>query len=165
MNGQKRSIDKMISEITQLKNRVDELGRLEVNEILDHKQTLKALQQSEDKFYKAFHCCPHIITISSLSDGRYIAVNEAFSSVTNYEQNEVVGRTVEELGIWEVPQERELILNEIELKGSIRNHEMRFRTKTNQLITTLISADQIDIAGDKQLLFVVKDISDRKKME
>lgn len=165
MNEQNISKDQMISEMIQLKKRIAELEKLETEEIIEHQHTLLALRQSEDKFFKAFHCCPHIITISSLCEGRYVAVNDAFSAITAYDQDEVIGRTVEELGIWEIPQEREHILEEVRKKGSIRNKEVCFRTKTNKLLTTLISADQINIAGDQQLIFVVKDISDRKKME
>lgn len=157
--------DQIIAEINSLRKRLHELEGTEVAGKIEHQQALRALQRSEDKFYKAFHCCPHIITISSLEDGRYVEVNDAFSTVVGYEPDEVVGRTVSELNIWENPTERQRILNRIEEQGSIRNLEMNFLTKSGQRLTTLISADQIDIAGEKQLLFVVKDISDRKNME
>jgi len=157
--------DQIIAEINSLRKRLHELEGMEVAGKIEHQQALRALQRSEDKFYKAFHCCPHIITISSLEDGRYVEVNDAFSTVVGYEPDEVVGRTVSELNIWENPTERQRILNRIEEQGSIRNLEMNFLTKSGQRLTTLISADQIDIAGEKQLLFVVKDISDRKNME
>lgn len=165
MSDPKICKDQIVAEISALRKRLHELEGLEVAGKIEHQQALRALQRSEDKFYKAFHCCPHIITISTLEEGRYVEVNDAFSTVVGYEPEEVVGRTASELNVWEIPEERERILKAIENQGSIRNLEMRFVTKSLQPLTTLISADQIDIAGEKQLLFVVKDISDRKKME
>lgn len=165
MSDPKICKDQIVAEISTLRKRLHELEGLEVTGKIEHQQALRALQRSEDKFYKAFHCCPHIITISTLEEGQYIEVNDAFSSVVGYEPEEVVGRSLSELYIWEVPEERDRILKTIEEQGSIRNMEMRFLAKSGQPLTTLISADKIDIAGEKQLLFVVKDISDRKKME
>lgn len=128
-------------------------------------QTVIALQLSEEKFFKAFQCCPDIITISTLQEGRYIEVNEAFLTLVGYDLEEVIGRDISELCVWDKPQERMRIIKEIQAKGSIHNQEICFRTKNNDLLTTLISADTIDIAGEAHFLFVVKDISDRKRME
>ena len=165
MNDENKTKDQIISEISELREQIAELERLEVAEIIEHQQALKALQQSEDKFYKAFHCYPDIITISTFNEGRYIEVNEAYLILVGYEIDEVIGRTVDELGIWDDPQERKRVLAEIKIKGSIRNYEMLFQTKTKELITALISVDLIDIGGEAHLLFVGKDISDRKIME
>lgn len=155
----------MLEEVVELRRRIAELERAKFADIIENMQAVIALQLSEEKFLKAFHCCPDIISISTLHGGRYIDVNEAFLTQVGYELDEVIGRNVSELGIWDVPQERARLLKEIREKGSIRNREMFFRTKNNDLLTALISADMIDIAGESYLLFVAKDISDRKRME
>lgn len=165
MNDENDTKDQLVSEITALRKRIAELEKLEVAEIIEHQQTLKALQQSENKFYKIFHSYPDSIIISTLNEGRYIEVNKGYSTLVGYKLDEVIGRTSDELGIWDDPQERERILEELQKNGVIRNHEIRFRTKSKDLLTTLISVDKIEIAGESHLLFVVKDISDRKKME
>ncbi|MDD3363823.1 MAG: PAS domain S-box protein [Syntrophomonas sp.] len=134
-------------------------------DITEGKQMEKALRLSEQKFSKAFQGSPDMMTISTLKEGRYIEVNDAFLEIVGYERNEVMGKTVHEVGFWEVLEERDVILKQIQEQGSIRNVEILFRTKDGGLLTTLLSADIIDMGGEPQLLCVVKDISNRKQME
>jgi len=155
----------LLAELNEARKRVAELEKIKYAEIIEHMQAVIALQLSEEKFQKAFQRCPDIISISTLHEGRYIDVNEAFLTAVGYEPDEVIGRNVNELCIWDIPLEREELLKEIQEKGGIRNREMYFRTKNNDLLTALISADMINIAGEAHLLFVAKDISDRKRME
>jgi len=134
-------------------------------DISNRKQAEMALRLSDDKFYKAFHCSPDVICISTLKDGLYIEVNEAFFYIFGYTRQEAIGYTANELGIWAIPEERDTLLNNIKEQGSVRNLETHLRTKSRGILTTLVSGDTIDIDGELFLLSVVKDITVRKKME
>ena len=134
-------------------------------DISDRKQAEIALHHSDDKFYKAFHCSPDIISISTLKEGRFIEINDAFLDITGYKRPEVIGHTAHELNIWIVPEERNIVLKQILKDGRIRNFEIHFRKKNNDTLITLLSADTIDTGGEKFLLCVSKDITLRKKME
>jgi PAS domain-containing protein len=58
------------------------------------------------QFAAAFHLTPDFISISRLSDGRYVQVNEAFERITGFNRDEVIGRTSLELGIWHRADQR-----------------------------------------------------------
>jgi PAS domain S-box-containing protein len=68
--------------------------------------TKEALQISEDKFKMVFHSSPDWFVISTLEDGFYVDVNEAFLRTTGYERHEVIGKSSLELGIWADPEKR-----------------------------------------------------------
>ncbi|MFH1629529.1 MAG: PAS domain S-box protein [Pseudomonadota bacterium] len=131
----------------------------------EQERAKEALSLSEDKFHKAFRSSPDWFVISTLEDGFYIDVNDAFLETTGYKRQEVIGRTSIDLGIWADPEEREKMVEILRSKGIIRNLEARFRTKSGKIRHVLWSAEVIDYGDEKCLLAVTKDITDRKKVE
>ena len=124
-----------------------------------------ALGLSEEKFALAFHCAPHPITISSLSDGCYIDVNDSFLRLCGYELNEVIGYTSLELELWVNPEERTRIIQMLAVGEVIRDREVDLCTKSGEVKTVLLSAQKIELAGEPCLLCIGNDISDRKWIE
>ena len=124
-----------------------------------------ALRQSEEKFAKAFQNTPDVITLSTLQAGRLLDVNEAFLRLLGYTREEVIGRTVGELGIWVDPTDRETMLRAIMAGRNVREYEARFRTKAGRVLVGLLSADLIALADGPVLLTVVRNITERKRME
>jgi len=127
-------------------------------------ERMHQLEAAEDKFFKAFQCCPDPITITTL-DGRYVEVNDAWVQITGFDRKETIGKNCVEMGIWLSQEERELMLQAIHDHGSIRSSENRFRTKYGKIRTYLVSADILDIHLVPHLLCVHKDITDRKQIE
>ncbi len=134
-------------------------------DLTERKLAEASLVQSEDKFAKIFRSNPDIMTISTLKEGRYVDVNDAYVEIVGYEQHEAIGHTVEELKIWPVPAQRELIVAHIEEHRHIRGLELDFRRKSGEIRTVILSGELIEIDNEPHLLSVLKDITDRKQME
>ena len=69
----------------------------------DNRCAVERLRESEERMSKAFNASPDVIAISSLAEGRFVSVNEAFTQVSGYLRAEAIGRTAVELGsgsIW-----------------------------------------------------------------
>lgn len=125
----------------------------------------QALYISEERFSKAFHCNPDPISITSIDEGRYVEVNDAWLNHMGYERHEVIGQTVNELGIWIISSERECLIKKIKEQGSIHNVEMPFRSKSGEIRLYLISVEIIEMNDNPHLLFVCKDITKLKRTE
>jgi signal transduction histidine kinase/CheY-like chemotaxis protein len=69
------------------------------------------------------------------------------------------------MGTWVDSDDRQAIHDALEEKGTIRNVEVRRRTKSGRVLTMLFSADIIEISGESCMLSVSLDISDRKAIE
>lgn len=131
----------------------------------EHERAKEALNISEDKFHKAFRSSPDWFVISTLEDGFYIDVNEAFLRATGYTKDEVLGRTSSELGIWADPGKRAEMVKTLREKGVVRNLEVEFRMKSGEIRNMLWSAEVIDYGDEKCLIAVTRDITDRRRAE
>lgn len=119
----------------------------------------------EERFHKAFNASPEPMTIATLSDGRYIDVNETLLRVTGYKRDEVIGRTSLELGFWERSEDRTRLVEMLSKQGSVRDLEIVFRTKSGERRRGLVSAELIEVGGQKCTLAVFKDITLQKILE
>ncbi|MEM9539478.1 MAG: response regulator [Cyanobacteria bacterium P01_E01_bin.42] len=134
--------------------------------MVQQKQAEANRRISEEKFTKAFRSSPHAIAIKTFPEGRYLDANESFFELLGYTPQEIIGSRSPELGIWLDAQRRDRFLRQLEAQnGSIRNLEVEFRTKSGQIKTLLLSAELIDLQGQKCVTLVTNDISDRKRAE
>ncbi len=72
-------------------------------DISARKQAENALRASEERLRMVYQTLPDPVTLTRLSDGTYSDVNQAFSQVTGFLREEVIGRTSREIGIWQNP--------------------------------------------------------------
>jgi PAS domain S-box-containing protein len=128
-------------------------------------ETEAALRLSEETFAKAFQNTPDAITLSTLTEGRLLEVNEGFLRLMGYQREEVIGRTVGKLGIWVDAADREILRQTILAGRHVRGQEARFRTKGGEILIGLLSADLMALEGGPVLLTVTRDITEQKRIE
>lgn len=133
--------------------------------IAELKRTETALARSEDsrrsfeeKFERVFESCPLPFSITTLKEGRFLDVNAAFERRYGYSRNEVLGRTVQELRIWEDPTDRGLMLARLNQGAPIRNMMTHLRTKSGEIKLTSYSASKIQFEGEACILAISEDL-------
>jgi PAS domain S-box-containing protein len=134
-------------------------------DISESKQAKEDIQLAEERFHKAFNTNPEPVTISTLPDGRYIDVNEAFLRTMGYSREEVIGHTSREINYWGDPEKREEFLRQLRERSKVRDFEINFRTKSGMTRSGLLSAETIELDGEQCLLAVTQDITERKELE
>lgn len=130
-------------------------------DITKRQQAEAALKASEAKFARAFHSSPDAIIISERSTGRFIEVNEGFYRLTGYRQEEAIGRTSTELGVWPGSQRQE-ILEQLERDGRVTNWEMIGQDRHGRPKQIEVSVEPIELNGIDCLLLSARDISQLK---
>ncbi|MEA1884540.1 MAG: PAS domain S-box protein, partial [Thermotogota bacterium] len=126
---------------------------------------LSKQQAALDKFTKLFESNPALMAVSSLSDRRFIDVNQAFLNTLGYEKYEVLGRTSEELNIFVEPEKQKNIAEELAETGRISEMELKVRTKDGRILTGLFSGEIIDNQYERVFLTVMTDITKQKDAE
>jgi PAS domain S-box-containing protein len=136
-----------------------------LRDITERKMAEQALRESEEKFSKAFHTSPDVMSIADLETGRYIEVNAAHEKIFGFKREEVIGHSPMELGILLSAEPRERMLAELRAKGSVRDMEVNARNRHGEMITILHSAELVEMNGRKCVLRVSHDITDRIRAE
>ena len=129
---------------------------------LENKKTRQALQESEERLRTVYETFPDPVTIIQLEDGRCVDVNSAFTRVTGWDCEEVIGKTAVDLDMWLNPEEREKMTEGITQHGKIENLEAQFRVKDGSSITALMSAVLIQLNDKPHVITITRDISELK---
>ncbi len=133
--------------------------------LAERERSEKKLRESEERFRLAFLTSPDSININRLSDGMYLDINEGFTSIMGYTPSEVIGRTSIELNIWKKPEDRQRLVKGLLESGCVENLEARFVGKDGKVRTGLMSARVLELHGEKVILSVTRDITERKQAE
>lgn len=134
-------------------------------DISDYRQAERALQASEEKFSSAFRYSPMLMAIVSLSDGRYIDVNETWNNYFGFTEGEALAANAKRVSIWTKGGERRILWDVIGAGHTVYNAEFRARKKNGESIMCLWSCTPIWLKGEICALLVGSDISERKKAE
>jgi PAS domain S-box-containing protein len=128
-------------------------------------QTQRALQEAEEnwacaeeKFSKIFRLSPIAFSITTAGEGRFIDVNDSFQHRYGYSRNELIGRTILDIGIWDDPDDRSRMLSEIREHGSIRNHLARVRKHSGEVVEAVFSAQALEIEGQRCILAATEEL-------
>ncbi len=134
-------------------------------DVTDRRRMEEALRLSEEKFSLAFHAVPVVMAIVLSRTKQFIEVNRAFVEHTGYSRDEVIGRTAEELGLWADPAMSALMNRTLDTEGRSHGYEAVYRTKSGKERIGLAWADAIEFAGEKCILAVAEDVTERKAAE
>ncbi len=133
-------------------------------DITQSKIAQNKLEESEEKFYKAFHNSPNIIGLSDLETGEYLEVNHTFTQKTGYTPDNIKGKKIVDL-MQMNHQFRHKAMELLTQNGSLRDLETVIYTKTGQALEVSLSAEIITLQGKQYNLTTAMDIGPIKQAE
>jgi PAS domain S-box-containing protein len=136
-----------------------------IADITERKQAEEALRESEEKFSKAFLASPDAIAITRLKDGLVMEINDNFTAVTGYTRQDVINHSTSDIGLWVKASDREKMVKMIKEKGWVHNEEFEYRKKSGEIRVWLFSSEVIDIGGERCLISMSIDVTERKQAE
>lgn len=122
-------------------------------------------QETREHLELLFDINPDAVQITRVSDGGVVNINKGFTTMTGYTPRDIIGKTPLQIDLWENPDQRRHVLDEIEKEGYCNNYEAAFRRKDGSLLVGLMSSRLFSYQGKPHLLTVTRDITDKKKME
>ncbi len=121
----------------------------------------EALRRSEERITKVFRLSPLAISIARLEDGRYLDVNEAFARLSGWRREEVIGQSSIALAHWADPADRDAWVQSMLTEIRVHNYETGFRTRSGEIRRVLVSAERMDMAGERCALVMISDLTER----
>jgi PAS domain S-box-containing protein len=123
------------------------------------------LRASQERFHKAFHGSPAMMTLIRVNDSRFVDVNAAFCKVTEFSPELVTGRTSQGLNIWVDTAQCQRFFEDLSHRGVVRERELELRSRSGRIYPVLVTAEVIEVNKEPHLLTVALDISARKRAE
>jgi PAS domain S-box-containing protein len=122
-------------------------------------------KQAEEKFHKIFMTTPDCIAITRMKDGLILDVNMGFDEMTGWNGNNAIGRTSYEINFWNDSADRNFMINELTSGRDILHREFEFRRSDGSVRSGIYSARSIKIDGEACLIFILQDVTERKKAQ
>jgi PAS domain S-box-containing protein len=126
---------------------------------------LSAVQEAQQRFESLFRNNPALMALSSLPDRRFSDVNDAFLKVLGYARDDILGKTVAELGLFPHQEQQARVADKLLAYGRIADFELPVRCKDGTFLDGLFSGEVISGQGRRYLLTVMIDITERKAAE
>ncbi len=156
MEDERKTKKELIEEIHELRQDVAQLKGFE--------EEINTARLNQEKFTKAFLQNSIPVSITTLKEGRYVDVSDAFLKYMECRRDQIIGSTAVESGF--ITHEQRLsYIDELNKSGRIDNFEMEFRTKNGTLKYGLFNAVMMTLGNERYLLSVMTDISMRKLVE
>src|SRR5665647_2990587 len=162
INKTAEELTKELKELTIEYNSMKALFETEISELRHEEEKIR---KSEEKFRIAYMTNPDLININRLSDGMYISINDGFTRILGYTEEDAIGRTSIEMNIWVNPEERVELVNKLKGKGEVKNFETKFLSKDGNIVNGIMSSSLIDLDGVPHNLSIIKDITIHKRQE
>ena len=121
-----------ISKETSVEDKIKSYA-LNLESVADKK--IKSLERSEENYRNIVENSRDGIGRTNFADGKIVSVNPAYCRLTEYEPEELIGKTTLSIGIWVNPEKREEMAAVLKKKGTIRDFEFDIRTKSGIIKT------------------------------
>ena len=125
-----------------------------IYDVSDRIRAEEALRISEERYRRAFHSCPVSLHINRLNNGEFVDVNSEFVAFTGYAKDDVLGRSSLEMKYWINPEDRALIVAQLQQQGWVKDQPVQIRTRDGEAKPGLLSASLVDIGGEQHILYV-----------
>jgi PAS domain S-box-containing protein len=136
-----------------------------VSEVKDRKKSEEALRLSEEMFSKAFQGNPSGMIIASLDEGRLINVNDSFLQFTGYELREVKSKSLLDPDFLLDNATASALLTAVRDNSHLKSQDLRFTTSSGEARLGVISAELVELWGEKCMLAALEDVTDSRRLE
>jgi PAS domain S-box-containing protein len=121
---------------------------------------LENVRISERKFSLVFDNSLLPVFISRLSDSKIYEVNSSFERLFGYTAKEILGKTTLDINLWEDPDQRQYIINQLNKEVKVKDMEAAFIAKDGKRLICQISCNLVRIQGEDYVLNDVYDVTD-----
>jgi PAS domain S-box-containing protein len=131
-------------------------------DISGRKTAEDALRQAARRFSSMFNSSPIAASIATADEGRFIEVNRNYHRDFGWSNEDLIGRTSVEVGLWPDEATRLPWADALRREGRLIDHEAVWLKKSGEACAVSISAEMTEVDGKPCILAYAIDISEKK---
>ncbi|MCR3923164.1 MAG: response regulator [Firmicutes bacterium] len=128
------------------------------------KKATEALQAAEERFSTIYKVNPMAMSLISLSENRFVDVNDRWQDLFGYSLVDVIGNKVNEIPIYMHAHSEDAFCEHL-CGSKMLDREFEFKTKSGEEITVLSSVKLLELRGEKYCLNVMDDITQQRRLQ
>ena len=118
-----------------------------------------------ERFEQLFRASPVPMALSDPTTATFREVNEAFTALTGYERQEMVGRRAHDLNLFVDPEQHRAAAGDLLATGHVEGVELRIRTRDGRLRDGVFAGELIVGPQGAEIATSMIDITERKRAE
>jgi PAS domain S-box-containing protein len=136
-----------------------------LTDITERKRFEQATEEAKQHFETIFRTNPEPTLIVRIDQSVIVNINNAFTQVTGYQREEVIGRTNFDIGTYRDPADRARFVQVILKHGFCDHFETIFRKKDGTFFLGSMTGRVITLDGSKHVIVIIRDITEQKRLE
>jgi two-component system, cell cycle sensor histidine kinase and response regulator CckA len=155
-------IDRVARELTAAQQDALRILSRQVMAQLELRRQTRALAEEEERLFTVFSTCPVGLAINRLGDRTFTDANAAFSTLTGWEREDIIGRTTGDLGLVEEVEAAHL-RSRLRKDGRAQGVELTLRTRGGETREVLLSTATVELRGEPHAVSTFVDITQHKR--
>jgi PAS domain S-box-containing protein len=132
-------------------------------DITERKRAEAALRRSEEMLSRLFEASPDAMIVSEVDSGRIVLANEHYYTMLGLSREESCGRSAIELGVWDDPKQRQLLVESLRRGKAVRNLPVILRSRDGRALPSMVSAARLELDGQRLMVSIVRDVTARER--
>jgi len=135
-----------------------------IQDITEFKKTKEDLKESEERYKTIFEQSDDAIYLTT-NDGKFLEYNKSFVDLFGYEFEEF--NIINAGDLYAENTERDIILEEISKNGSVRDREIKLKSKSGKILHCNLSATLLTTVDGTSIGYhgILRDITEKKRTE
>jgi PAS domain S-box-containing protein len=118
------------------------------------------LRTSEAMLREIFDSSVDNISVTDITDGIIIDVNNELARSLGFSKSEMIGKRFDEIDSWADPKHQRRFSRKLIHEGQVRNFATVFRSRDGDTFPALISAVVLELGGRRCALSIARDVTD-----
>ena len=133
--------------------------RLSNSSYIEAREREGALRRSESMLSTVFATSPDCLSLSEFASGRNLMVNQAFVDLFGYSRQQLIGRTVDQVRVWDSLDDRARMLAALREHGQVAGLRVMMRKRSGERVHMLLSAALCRLDGVEHLVINSRDVT------